>query len=114
VLNPLDAALNQFSVDLGLTAGQRQQILPIIQQEIPKLEALKKNTALEPADKLEQLKQIADELDSKITPALNADQQEKFQAIREQHRRELIEKLGGQIVQKAENRVSGFFDQHQK
>ena len=25
---------------------------------------------------------------------------------------ELIEKIGGQLVQKAENRVSGFFDQH--
>ena len=42
--------------------------------------------------KLEQLKQIADDLDSKITPLLNADQQKKFQEIREQHRRELMEK----------------------
>jgi len=47
-----------------------------------------------------------------ITPLLNIDQQKEFQAIREEHRRELIEKIGGQLVQKAENSVSGFFDQH--
>jgi hypothetical protein len=112
VLNPVSAALNQFSIDLALTADQRQQIFPIIQQEIPKLEALKKNTTLKPMDKLEQLKQIVDDLDSKVTPLLNADQQKKFQDIREEHRRALIEKIGSQIVQRAENSVSGFFDQH--
>jgi hypothetical protein len=112
VLNPMTAALNQFSIELGLTEQQRQQVFPIIQQELPKLEALKKNTSLKPMEKLEQLKQIADDLDSKITPLLNADQQKQFQEIREQHRRALIEKIGSQIVEKAQNAVSGFFDQH--
>ena len=63
-------------------------------------------------DKLEQLKQIADELDSKITPLLNADQQKKFQGIREEHRRELIEKLGGEALAKVEAGSATFFDQH--
>jgi len=112
VLNPLNAALNLFSIDLGLTAEQKQQVVPIIQQELPKLKALKKDTSLKPTQKLEQLKQIADDLDSKITPLLNADQQKKFQEIREEHRRQLIEKIGGELVQKAENSASGFFDQH--
>ena len=113
VLNPLAAALTQFSVELGLTADQRKQVLPIIQQEVPKLEALKRNTALKPTEKLEQLKQIADDLDGKITPLLNADQQKKFQEIREQHRRALMEKIGSQIVEKAEYSVSGLYtDEH--
>ena len=112
VLDPVRAALNQFSIELALTQPQRQQIVPIIKAEIPKLEALKKNTALKPEQKLEQLKAIADDLDSQITPLLNADQQKKFQEIREEHRRELIEKIGSGLVQKAENSVSGFFDSH--
>jgi len=112
VLDPVKAALNQFSIELALTQPQRQQIVPIIKAEIPKLEALKKNTALKPEQKLEQLKAIADDLDSQITPLLNADQQKKFQEIREEHRRELIEKIGSGLVQKAENSVSGFFDSH--
>jgi len=87
VLNPIKAMLNQFSLELGLTQEQRQQIFPVVQQEVPKLEALKKNTSLKPTEKLEQLKLIADDLDGKITPLLNADQQKKFQEIREEHRR---------------------------
>jgi len=113
VQNPVTAALNQFSTELGLTQEQRQQVFPIIQQELPKLKDLKKDTSLKPEQKLEQLKAIADDLDSKITPLLNADQQKKFQEIREEHRRQLIEKIGGELVQKAEYSVSGLFtDQH--
>lgn len=102
VLNPLRAVLNQFSIELGLTEPQRQQIMPIIKAELPKLEALKKNTSLKPMEKLEQLKQISDEIDSKVTPLLDQQQQQKFQAVREEHRRELVEKLANQVVVKAE------------
>ena len=112
VANPLTALLNLYSIEIGLTEEQRQQIIPIVKSELPKLQELKKNTALKPVDKLEQLKQISDELDSKITPLLNADQQKKFQEIREEHRRALAEKIGGQLVQKGENEIGGFFDQH--
>ena len=105
VQNPLTAMLNQFSIELGLTEQQRQQILPFLQQEAKQLETLKKNTSLKPLDKLEQLKKIADEVDAKLTPLLDQQQQQKFQAIREQHRRELIEKMASQIKQKVETEV---------
>jgi hypothetical protein len=100
VMNPLTAMINQFSVELGLTEQQKQQIVPILKQAAPQLEALKKKTSLKPLQKIEQLKQIADSVDSKITPLLNPDQQQKFQAIRDEHRRELIEKMGSQVLQK--------------
>ena len=50
------------------------------------------SSKLKPEAKLEQLKEIANDLDSKITPLLNADQQKKFQEICERHRSELINK----------------------
>jgi hypothetical protein len=103
VINPLTAIMNQFSIELGLTEQQKQQIVPFLQtQEVPKLAALKKNTALSPVQKLEQLKQIADEVDAKINPLLDAQQQQKFQAIREEHRRELLGKMADQVVEKIE------------
>jgi hypothetical protein len=105
VQNPLTAMLNQFSIELGLTEQQRQQILPFLEQEAKQLEALKKNTSLKPLDKLEQLKKIADEVDAKLTPLLDQQQQQKFQTIREQHRRQLIEKMASQIKQKVETEV---------
>ena len=98
VQNPLTAMLNQFSIEVGLTDQQKQQILPFLKQEAPKLEELKKNTSLTPVQKLEQLKQIADEIDAKLTPLLDQQQQRKFQAIREEHRRELIDKLASQMI----------------
>ena len=60
-VNPLTAMINQFSIELGLTQQQKQQIVPILKQAAPQLEALKKNTALKPLQKLEQLKQISDD-----------------------------------------------------
>jgi hypothetical protein len=98
--NPLTAMINQFSIELGLTEQQKQQIVPILKAAAPQLEALKKNASLKPLQKIEQLKQIADSVDEKVSPLLNPEQQQKFQAIRDQHRRELIEKMASQVVQK--------------
>src|ERR1035437_3322995 len=105
VLNPLTAALNTFSIELGLNEQQKQQILPFLQDEAKQLGALKKNTSLKPLDKIEQLKQISSAIDAKITPLLDPAQQKKFQAMREDMRREMIEKMGSQAIQKAEAKV---------
>ena len=45
-VNPLTAMINQFSIELGLTQQQKQQIVPILKQAAPQLETLKKNTSL--------------------------------------------------------------------
>jgi len=105
VLNPLTATLNTFSIELGLNEQQRQQILPFLQDEAKQLGALKKNTALKPLEKVEQLKQISGAIDAKITPILDPQQQKKFQTMREDMRRDMIEKMGSQAIQKAEAKV---------
>ena len=106
VLNPVSALLNQFSVELGLTEQQKQQILPFLQDEVKQLGALKKNTALKPLDKIEQLKQIGSAIDAKIIPLLDAQQQQKFKTMREDMRREMIEKMGEKAIGKAETKVT--------
>jgi hypothetical protein len=105
VSNPLAAMITQFSIELGLTEQQKQQIVPFLKQEAPQLEALKKNTSLKPLQKVEQLKQIADSIDAKITPLLDPAQRQKFQAIREEKRREMIEELGSKVKQKVETDI---------
>jgi len=102
VLNPLTALMNQFSIELGLTEQQKEQIVPIMTQELTQLEALKKNTSLSAVQKVEQLRQLSRSSDEKITPLLNSEQQPKFQAMREQMRREIIEKMGSQAAEKVE------------
>jgi len=102
VLNPLTATLNTFSIELGLNEQQKQQILPFLQDEVKQLGALKKNTALKPVEKIEQLRQIGSAIDGKITPLLDQQQQQKFKAMREQMRRDMIEKMGNAAIDKAE------------
>ncbi len=105
VLNPLTAMLNTFSIELGLNEQQKQQILPFLQDEVKQLGALKKNTSLKPLEKVEQLKQIGSAIDAKITPLLDPAQQKKFQEMREEKRREMIEQMGSEAIQKAETKV---------
>ena len=73
--------MNQFSIELGLTEQQKQQIVPFLKQEVPKLEALKKNTSLSKVQKMEQLKQIGSSIDAKITPLLDPQQQPKYRNV---------------------------------
>ena len=101
----MTATLNTFSIELGLNEQQKQQILPFLQDEVKQLGALKKNTSLKPLQKLEQLKQIGGAIDAKIMPLLDQQQQQKFQVIREEKRRELIEKMGSAAIDKAEAKV---------
>ena len=105
VANPLTAMINQFSIELGLTEQQREQIFPFLKQELAQLGALKKETSLTPVQKVEKLKEISSAVDAKITPLLDPAQVQKFQAIREENRRKLIEELGSKALQKVESKI---------
>jgi hypothetical protein len=105
VVNPLTAMINQFSYELGLTEQQKQQIVPILGQEMPKLADLKKNTSLSPLQKVQQLRQISSSIDDQITPMLDAGQRQKFQAIREAARRRMIAELGSKVKEKVETDI---------
>ena len=48
------------------------------------------------------MREIGSAVDAQVTPFLNADQQQKFQAMRERLRRRLIEKAGTELVEKVE------------
>jgi hypothetical protein len=104
-VNPLTEVSNQFSIELGLTEQQKQQILPVLKEEIQQLEALKKDTALSAVRKVERLRGIGSSFDAKVTPLLNAEQQPKFQALRDQARRRLIEAMGSEALHKLEGEL---------
>ena len=107
--NPLIALSNQFSIELGLTEEQRKQIVPILQQEIKQLGELKKNTALSGLQKVEALRKLGVSFDEKISPLLNPEQQQKFQAMREQMRRRMIEEMADKALEKVKSTASPLF-----
>ena len=107
--NPLTALSNQFSIELGLTEEQKKQIVPILQQEIKQLGDLKKDTTLSGLQKVEALRKLGVSFDEKISPLLNPEQQQKFQSMREQMRRRLIEEMADKAMQKVESAASAWF-----
>ena len=104
-INPLTEVVNQFSITLGLTEQQRQQVVPILEQELKQLEALKKDASLSAVRKVERLREIGNSFDERLKPLINPEQQQKFQALREQLRRRFIETVAG----KAETEVKSWF-----
>ncbi len=104
-VNPLNEISNQFSIELKLTEEQKKQIVPILQQEIKQLGELKKNASLGGREKLEALRKLGVSFDEKIKPLLNADQQSKFQAMREAFRDRLIEKMASEAATKVAGAV---------
>lgn len=100
-VNPLTELTNQMSIELGLTAEQKAQIVPLLEDEVKQLGALKKDTSLGGVQKVEKLRALGSSFDAKIAPLLGAEQQAKFTALRESMRRRIIEGLAG----KAEHAV---------
>ena len=114
-VNPLDEVANQFSITLGLTEQQKQQIVPILKEELTQLGALKKDTSLSALKKVERLREIGVSFDEKLKPLLNPEQQQKFQTMRENFRRRLIEEMAEKALHKAGSEVKQWFtDQHGK
>jgi hypothetical protein len=63
---------------------------------------LKTDTKLSGLQKLQELRKLSVSFDEKISPLLNPDQQKKFQAMREQMRRRMLEEAAGKVKAKVE------------
>ena len=105
VINPLTEMVNQFASNLGLTAQQRQEIIPILKEEVKQLDALKKNTSLSALQKVEELRKFGVSFDEKLKPLINADQQQKFQLMREDLRKRLIERMTDAALQRLDSDI---------
>ena len=104
-VNPLTEITNRFSVELGLTEQQKQQIVPIFRQELQQLQAVKKDASLDAVRKVEQVRAIGVSFDEKLKPLINAEQQQKFQALREELRKRFIETMASEALHKVEGKV---------
>jgi Spy/CpxP family protein refolding chaperone len=87
------AKLEQMSSTLQLTPAQKQQVLPILKEEAPKMQALKANTSLGPMQKAMQMKQISNDTDAKLKPILTPEQFQKLQQMHEQERQQMMQKM---------------------
>ena len=90
------AKLQKMAAALQLTPAQKQQILPILKEEAPKLQALKSDTSLPPMQKAMKMRQIGEDTDSKLRPILTPEQYQKWQQMRAQERQQMMQKMEDQ------------------
>ena len=77
---------------LNLTPQQEKQLMPILEADAPKIEAVKNNASLGPMQKAQQIKAIHEQSDPQVKAILNPQQYEQLQQIRQQQIHEAIEK----------------------
>jgi periplasmic protein CpxP/Spy len=76
---------------LNLTPEQKVKILPILRDEVPKVNAIKNDNSLGKVQKLQQIKAIHQQTDPQMKAILSPDQYQKLQAIRQQAIKDAIE-----------------------
>jgi periplasmic protein CpxP/Spy len=76
---------------LNLTPQQKEKILPILIDEVPKVQAIKNDNSLSKIQRMQQLRAIHQQTDPQMKAILSPDQYEKLKAIRQQTIREAIQ-----------------------
>jgi|SRR5215472_915654 len=85
------AAMSKAQViaqQLNLTPQQKEKILPILVDEVPKVQAIKKDNSLSKMQKMEQVRAIHQQTDPQMKAILTPEQYQKLKAIRLQTIRE--------------------------
>ncbi len=83
---------DQLAKQLKLTPQQKLQLVPILEAEAPKVEAIKGDPSLSGVQKLEQLKAVHDQADPQVRSILSPQQYTKLQEIRQKEIQQTIKK----------------------
>jgi periplasmic protein CpxP/Spy len=73
---------------LNLTPEQKIKILPILRDEVPKVNAIKNDNSLSKIQKMQQIRAIHQQTDPQMKAILTPAQYEKLKAIRQQEIRD--------------------------
>jgi hypothetical protein len=81
---PAAQKLEQVARQLNLTPAQRAQIMPILKDEAPKVQAIKNDSSLSPMQKMEQLRALHQQTDPQMKSILTSEQYQTLKDIRRQ------------------------------
>jgi hypothetical protein len=84
--------LQRLSQELNLSAQQKGEMLPILQEEGPKLKAIKDNPNMTGAQKAMQLRAIHQQTDPQVKTILSPEQYQEWQTIREREVQQAIKR----------------------
>jgi hypothetical protein len=78
------AKAQAIAQQLSLTPQQKEKILPILADEVPKVNAIKNNNSLSSTQKMQQVRAIHQQTDPQIKAILSPEQYQKLKQIRTQ------------------------------
>ena len=87
------AKLEAISQQLGLTPQQKIKVLPILRDELPKVQAIKNDNSLSRVQKVQQIRAIHQQTDPQMKAILTPEQYQKLRAIRQQTIKEATQTL---------------------
>jgi phage gp16-like protein len=88
------AKVQAIAQQLDLTPQQKVQILPILADEGPKVEAIKNDNSLSKVQKIQQIRAIYRQTDPQMKAILSQEQYQKLQAIRQQAIKDAVQARG--------------------
>ena len=80
---------------LNLSPEQKIKLMPILEDEAPKVEAIKANASLTNFQKLQQLRALHEQTNPQVQAILSPQQYEQLQQIREHELEQTIQKKRG-------------------
>jgi hypothetical protein len=86
----------QLAKELNLSPQQKMQLVPILQSEAPKVEAIKADSSLSRFQKLEQLKVVHDQTDPQVRSILTPEQYQKLKEFRQKEVEQAIRRRRNQ------------------
>jgi periplasmic protein CpxP/Spy len=76
---------------LNLTPQQKEKVLPVLADEVPKVHAIKNDNSLSKTQKMQQLRVIHQQTDPQMKAILSPEQYQKLKTIRQQTIRDAVQ-----------------------
>jgi periplasmic protein CpxP/Spy len=83
--------LEAVAKQLHLTHEQEKQLIPIIEAEEPKLEAIRNDPSLTRVQRLQRLQAVHDQSNPQVRSILTPEQYQQLQVIRQRRRAQLMQ-----------------------
>jgi Spy/CpxP family protein refolding chaperone len=85
------AKAQAIAQQLSLTPQQKEKILPILADEVPKVNAIKNDNSLSSTQKMQQVRAIHQQTDPQMKAILSPEQYQKLKTIRQQAIRDAVQ-----------------------
>ncbi len=90
---PMDGRLERLSEQLKLTAGQKEQIKPILDEEMQRLQDLRGDASQDRRGRVESMRKLREERSERIKAVLTDEQKQQYDRMEQEQRNRMKERM---------------------